>query len=392
MTAHMKRLIVLVAALVSIGFAAGLVIAGRLSITSPTAADPAPQAVAARSPATAAPPAAPGAALPDLSAIAETALKAAANISSTQVDRQRLPWPFWMDGDQFQERQSQSVGSGVVVRSDGLILTNAHVIGNTATDIRVTLNDGQERPAELVGIDELSDLAVIKVKASNLQTLPWGDSSKLRVAEWVLAIGNPFQLSGTVTLGIVSTVNRSQSGSYTDFIQTDAAVNPGNSGGALVNARGELVGINSAIYSLQDAEHAAYQGISFAIPSKAAREIMDALVAHGSVPWGSIGYVEWMDADTVARYYGVRGRGLLVARISQRGAAYRAGLRLGDWILSFDGQPATDSDQFKKLIARAKIGTRVPMEIDRNGSRRTITVQIESREQQQPATAAPGAR
>ena len=136
-----------------------------------------------------------------------------------------------------------------MVSPDGLILTNTHVIGSSNARVKVTLADGRERDAEIVGIDELSDLSVLRVKASGLPTIPWGDSSKLRVAEWVLAIGNPFQLSGTVTLGIVSAKSRSQSGGVTDFIQTDAAINRGNSGGALINARGELVGINNWILS-----------------------------------------------------------------------------------------------------------------------------------------------
>jgi S1-C subfamily serine protease len=361
----------------SIGFAGGLVLAGRLAVTTPSAAATA-QATVPSTPRTALALPAAGA-LPDLSSVAETALKAAANISSTQVERRQLPWPFSIDGNQYVQSESQSVGSGVVVASNGLILTNAHVIGN-ATDVRVTLNDGKEQHGRIVGIDELSDLAVVKVNATGLQTLPWGDSSKLRVAEWVLAIGNPYQLSGTVTLGIVSNVNRAQTGSFTDFIQTDAAVNPGNSGGALVNARGELIGINSAIYS-EDQNRVAYQGISFAIPSKTARQIMTELVDHGSVKWGSIGAIDWIDAPTALQYFGVSGHGLLVWRVWD-GPARRAGLQRGDWIVSFDGQPTTDTDQLQKQIARAPIGSRVPIDIERNGQRMKLTVTIENRSDQ----------
>ena len=378
----MKRASLFALAVLSVGFAAGLVLAGRLiPVTSTEAAQagaPAPMPRAAVSlPAVGT--------LPDLSAVADAALKVSANILSTNVERQRVISPFslWFGDDEFQTIQSQSAGSGVVVSADGLILTNAHVIGSTAANIRATLQDGKERAAKLVGIDELTDLAVIKVDATGLQTLPWGDSSKLRVAEWVLAIGNPFQLNGTVTLGIVSTVNRSQTGSFTDYVQTDAAVNPGNSGGALVNARGELVGINSAIFSRQDEEHAAYQGISFAIPSNTARKIMDELVAHGSVPWGSIGPIEWVDPPTAMRYYGIGGNeGLLVTRLLPSGSAARAGLQAGDWILSFDGEKIADSDQLSKLIAQAKPGSRVPIAIRRGNARGTITVTIESRAQQ----------
>src|SRR4029079_9389849 len=179
------------------------------------------------------------------------------------------------------------LGSGVVVTEDGYILTNNHVIGNAGAAVQVTLPDGKQLPAKIIGVDEVTDLAAVKVNAKGLTTLPWGDSDKLRVAEWVLAIGNPFQLSGTVTLGIVSTVRRraEQVGAYQDFIQTDAAINPGNSGGALINARGELVGINTMIYS----ETGGYQGIGFAIPSNVARDIMQQLVDHGEVRYGYVG-------------------------------------------------------------------------------------------------------
>src|SRR5690606_29965599 len=245
------------------GFAVGLVLSGRLDLTASSSAAPrdvleetaAPQ-VDVATPAGAAV-AAP--ALPSLSAIAERALQVSVNISSTNIVRAD-PYVQFLWGNQV--RAQQSLGSGVVVSSDGLILTNRHVLGDQVRAIRVTLPDGRELPAALVGMDPVSDLAVIKIDETNLQTIPWGDSSQLRVAEWVLAVGNPFQLSGTVTLGIVSTVSRSgdQVGTVQDFIQTDAAINPGNSGGALISARGELVGINTMIYS----ETGGYQGIGFA--------------------------------------------------------------------------------------------------------------------------------
>jgi hypothetical protein len=177
---------------------------------------------------------------------------------------------------------AQSLGSGVIVSADGYVLTNSHVINEGRGEVTVTLPDRREVPAEIIGVDEATDLAVLKIAERNLPTLPWGDSSQLRVAEWVLAIGNPFQLNQTVTLGIVSATGRSLGGrvaSYEDFIQTDAAINPGNSGGALINARGELVGINTAIYS----ESGGYQGIGFAVPSNVARHVMQELIKHGEV-------------------------------------------------------------------------------------------------------------
>lgn len=377
-----KLIVISVLLLTGFGFAGGMLVASRFSADAPTTAvaDQAPAAMPSAAPPRQGVPLAAASTMPDLSSVAEAALKAAANISSTTTVTRRSPWPFWFD-DQPQSEQSQSLGSGVVVSSDGLILTNTHVIGNNGSvpDIRVTLSDGRERPGRIVGIDDLSDLAVVKVDAKNLPTLPWGDSGKLRVAEWVLAIGNPFQLSGTVTLGIVSTVSRSQSGAFTDFIQTDAAINPGNSGGALVNARGELVGINSMIYS----ETGGYQGIGFAIPSNSARMLMEELVAHGSVSWGSIGFVDLLDASTARRYGFGELPGPIVTRINTGSAAYRGGLRLNDIIVAFAGQPVTDASQLSILVARAKAGSQVKMDVQRDGRRVSLNVLVESREAQQ---------
>jgi S1-C subfamily serine protease len=316
--------------------------------------------------------------LPDLSSVAEAALQVSANITSTNIVRRTDPWSmFFFDEPQFD--RLPSAGSGVVVSPDGLILTNTHVIGSVNAKVRVTLSDGQERAAEIIGLDELSDLTVLKVNASGLPTLPWGDSSRLRVAEWVLAIGNPFQLSGTVTLGIVSNPSRSQSGGVTDFIQTDAAINQGNSGGALVNARGELVGINSMIYT----ETGGNLGIGFAIPSNLARRIMSELIENGSVRWGSIGYVQWIE-PAVARRYGIDVNGLVIVRMDQGSSAYRAGLRAGDVLVSFNGQKPQTREELESLIARAGAGSRATFEIDRNGRRVSVTVPVESRQQQQP--------
>src|SRR5690606_12085980 len=284
------------------GFLVGLVVSGRLDLTAPSVAavdDTQPAAAAAA--ADVAVPAMQPAGLPDLSAIAERALDVSVNISSTSLVRVPVD-PFFAPFFGNRVQRSQSLGSGVIVSPDGYILTNTHVVGNQPETLRVTLGDGQERPARLIGTDQISDLAVIKIDETGLPTIPWGDSSQLRVAEWGLAIGNPFQLSGTVTLGIISTVRRSgdQVGTFQDFIQTDAAINPGNSGGALVNSRGELVGINTMIYS----ETGGYQGIGFAIPSNAAREIMNELIEHGYVTWGSIGRMTLVgiDANRAQRY------------------------------------------------------------------------------------------
>jgi S1-C subfamily serine protease len=359
------------------GFMGGLVVSGRLASTAPAAAEPV-QTAAPR------PPARPAAALAamqgaNLSDVAEAALHASANISSTTIVEMDPFMQFW-SGNRAQ--QSQSLGSGVVVDPNGYILTNKHVIGNAGAEIRVTLQDNRERPARLIGIDDVSDLAVVKVDAKNLETLPWGDSQKLRGAEFVLAVGNPFQLSGTVTLGIVSTVSRSaeQVGSYQDFIQTDAAINPGNSGGALVNARGELVGINTMIYS----ETGGYQGIGFAIPSNSARRIMGELIKNGSVTWGSIGDIVWFNVDqAVAARNDLDVTGAYVRDISRASPAYRVGLAPGDIVTTVDGQKVTSSEQIDRVVVGKKVGSTIRLTVrKRDGRMSTLDVPIVARQSQ----------
>jgi S1-C subfamily serine protease len=366
------------AALILGAFIAGLVVSARLTPnTTSDAATPAPVADQAR------PASLPSSgSLPDLSTVAERALKVSANISSTTV--RELPndpiFRFWFGG---QAQPSQSVGSGVVVSEDGYVLTNTHVIGYAGADIRVTLPGGRELPGKLVGIDDVSDLAVVKVDARNLETLPWGDSSKLRIAEWVLAIGNPFQLSGTVTLGIVSTVSRpgAQFGAHADFIQTDAAINPGNSGGALVNSRGELIGINTMIYT----ETGGYQGIGFAIPSNMVRRIMDELKANGRVPWGSIGEIRWVQVDRATAKRNGFGdvTGAYVRSLERGSAAHRAGLLPGDLVIGVNGKEVTDPDQIDRIVVDSKIGTRVKLDVLREGRKLPIDVPVVTRQQQQ---------
>jgi S1-C subfamily serine protease len=352
-------------------------VSARLNYTSPGDAAPQPEA----SPEQARPAALPSTSqLPDLSTVAERALRVSVNISSTSRRIPNDPIFRFLYGPQ--EQLSQSVGSGVVVSSDGYVLTNTHVIGYAGADIRVTLPGGRELRGKLVGIDDVSDLAVVKVDAQNLETLPWGDSGKIRVAEWVLAIGNPFQLSGTVTLGIISTVNRAaaQVGAHTDFIQTDAAINPGNSGGALVNSRGELIGINTMIYS----ETGGYQGIGFAIPSNVARRIMDELKTNGTVPWGAIGQIRWRNVDrATARRNGFGDvTGAYVQSIERASSAYRAGLQPGDLVVSINGDPVTDSEQIDRVVIASKVGSAVKLEIIRDGRRQSISVPVVSRQQQ----------
>jgi S1-C subfamily serine protease len=228
-----------------------------------------------------------------------------------------------------------------------------------------------------VGVDPATDLALLKIDASNLPTVPWGDSSKLKVAEWVLAIGNPFQLNQTVTLGIVSALGRTNVGisTYEDFIQTDAAINPGNSGGALVNARGELIGINTAIFS----QSGGYQGIGFAVPSNLARKVVNDLTQYGEVRRGSIGYVEIGPLSTLtAEQLGVGdARGVLVQAMRRDAAAYGAGLRPGDVIAAFNGTAITDGGQLSRLIQDARIGSTATVAVIRDGRRLELQIPIQ---------------
>ena len=382
----MRRL--LTALVFGAGIVAGAAVTGRLdSQGQPSDAavpgpDAAPPAQAARVPV-------PGGALPDLTAVAERAIPAVTNISSTQVVRTNNS-PFANDpffrrffGDQYdafgsRERRAQSLGSGVVVSSDGYVLTNSHVVGSDSrAEVLVTLGDKREVPARIVGVDEMTDIAVLKIEARNLPTLPWGDSAKLKVAEWVLAIGNPFQLNQTVTLGIVSAVGRSLEGrvaTYEDFIQTDAAINPGNSGGALINGRGELVGISTAIYS----ESGGYQGIGFAVPSNVARHVMDDLIKFGEVQRGTIlGVIlQQLTARDAAALGAPNARGLVVTRIDPRAAAYEAGLRAGDVLISYNGIPLDDASHFVRLLADSKIGSTATLGLLRDGRPTTVKVPV----------------
>ena len=263
-----------------------------------------------------------------------------------------------------------------MVSPDGYVLTNVHVLGSLArgTEVKVALSDKRELRAQIIGADPFTDIALVKITAHNLPTIPWGDSSKLRVAEWVLAIGNPYQLSQTVTLGIVSALRRSNIGAagYEDFIQTDAAINPGNSGGALVNARGELVGINTAIYS----QSGGYQGIGFAVPSNLARKVMDDLIRYGEVKRGYLGYFETIPlTPDLAVQIGVdRTRGIVVSRMERTSAAYQAGLRPGDVILAFNNVTLDDGGQLQRLISDARVGSIVTLHVQRGN--RTVAIEV----------------
>ena len=377
------------------GFAAGLVITGRMhEANDAVAQNPVPPAV--MSPVTPPVPVI-AATLPDFSRVAERTVPAVANISSLQVVR-RPNSPFANDpffqfffdnqDDVFGPRRGveRSLGSGVVVSADGYVLTNSHVVAGESGRISlrqlpavsVALGDKRELEATIVGVDPATDLALLKIDAGGLPTIPWGDSSQLKVAEWVLAIGNPFQLNQTVTLGIVSALGRTNVGisAYEDFIQTDAAINPGNSGGALVNVRGELVGINTAIFS----QSGGYQGIGFAVPSNLARRIVNDLMQYGEVRRGSIGYVEIAPLSTlVAQQLGVPdARGVLIQAMRRDASAYTAGLRPGDVIVSFNGTAVADGEQLSRFIADARIGSTAAVTVVREGRRLELQIPIQS--------------
>jgi Do/DeqQ family serine protease len=385
----MIRRIAILTIFLTIGFVAGLVLTGRMqSADQATAAPPTQQPhsdAPAGAPAQARPaaPAPPG--LPDLTGVAQRAIDSVTNISSTNIVRRPIsPFgndPFFRFFDQrdfYREQREQSLGSGVVVTPDGYVLTNHHVVGDAGAEVVIALSDKRELRARVVGIDDWTDLAVLKVDAQNLPTLPWGDSSKLKVAEWVLAVGNPFQLNQTVTLGIVSATGRSLEGrlaTYEDFIQTDAAINPGNSGGALINARGELVGINTAIFS----QSGGYQGIGFAVPSNLVRHVMDDLIGFGAVRRGTITGIELQQlTEYAARQLGAPNtRGALVRNVNPRSDAYQSGLRQFDIITTFNDQNVEDAYQFLRLLADAKVGSAAKLGVFRQGKRVSVAVTVE---------------
>jgi len=322
--------------------------------------------------------------LPNFTNIAESTVSAVTNISSRQVVRRQSIFtgdPFFRyffedSQDLFGYRERPSLGSAVIVQPNGYILTNAHVVGPQTAGITVTLADNREFEAELIGRDESTDIALIRIDANNLPTVPWGDSSKLRIAEWVLAVGNPFQLSQTVTLGIVSAVGRDNLGvaRYEDFIQTDAAINPGNSGGALINSYGDLIGINTAIYS----DSGGSQGVGFAVPSNLARRVMDDLIQYGAVRRGSFGYVDVRNlTPQLARELNAEElRGVVVWRIHQASAASKAGLEPGDIIISFNNEGLHDVADYARLLSDAIIGSQVSLGVVRSGKRLDFQVEV----------------
>lgn len=298
---------------------------------------------------------------------------------------------FNIPKQQPRHRTKQSLGSGVIFDAkEGLVLTNSHVI-RRADEITVSLTDGRSLQAELVGSDPATDVALIKIPAENLTALPLADSDKLRVGDFVVAIGNPFGLGQTVTSGIVSAMGRSGLGieGYENFIQTDASINPGNSGGALVNLRGELVGINTAIFS--PGQNSGNIGIGFAIPSNMVKQITDQLLEFGEVHRAYLG-VQMQDiTEELANAFDIEsGKGAVVTRVAKDSAAEEAGIQVGDVILSIQGTKLVNADSLRNSIGLLMVGQTVDLEILRDGKEKTLSATVkETQKQTQKAAAHP---
>ena len=323
--------------------------------------------------------------------VAKSATPAIVNISTSRTINgpSGAPMtPFFEDpffrqffGDEFyrqfevpRERREQSLGSGVIVDSSGLVITNNHVVAK-ADEIKVLLNDKREFKGNVVGTDPKTDIAVVKIDAKGLPTIPWGDSDALQVGEYVLAIGNPFGLNQTVTMGIVSAVGRADVGiaEYEDFIQTDAAINPGNSGGALVNVRGELIGINTAIFS----QSGGYMGVGFAVPSNMAKSVMDNLVKSGKVIRGWLGIsIQEVTPDLAKQFSLPEAKGALVTDVLENSPAAKAGLQQGDVIVSYDGKPVENPGSLRNHVAQTGIGKKVKVGVVRDKKEKEFEVMI----------------
>lgn len=310
------------------------------------------------------------------------------NISSTKtIRRQGIPSPFFNDpffkrffNEEFRsfemprEYKQSGLGSGVIVDKDGYILTNNHVIKD-ADEIKVKLSDEREFKGKIIGVDPKTDLAVIKIDSNHLPVIKLGDSDKLQVGETVIAIGNPFGLSHTVTSGIVSATGRANVGiaDFEDFIQTDAAINPGNSGGALVNIRGELVGINTAIFSTTGG----YQGIGFAIPSNMMKVVMDSLIKKGKVVRGWLGVtIQSLTPELVKQFNLKEEKGVLVGDVVEDSPAEKAGIERGDVIVEFDGKKVNDVTNLRNMVANTLPNKEVAIKLIRGEKPKTVNVKI----------------
>ncbi|WP_153146463.1 DegQ family serine endoprotease [Dechloromonas sp. H13] len=343
--------------------------------------------------------------LPDFTELAEKQGPAVVNISTTQVTRSNpgMPFPFDENDPAFEffkrfiprppggaaprEFENKSLGSGFIISGDGYILTNAHVVDG-ADEVTVRLTDKREFKAKIIGADKRTDVALIRIEATGLPVVKLGEPAQLKVGEWVVAIGSPFGFDNSVTAGIVSAKGRSlPQENYVPFIQTDVAINPGNSGGPLFNMRGEVVGINSQIYS----RSGGYMGVSFAIPIDVAMDIQNQLRASGKVSRGRLGVVIQEVSKELAESLGLsKPMGAVVNAVEKGGPAEKAGLEPGDVILKFEGKAINTSADLPRLVAATKPGTRSTVQVWRKGATRDIAVTVGEMPDEKTAASRPG--
>jgi serine protease Do len=340
--------------------------------------------------------------LPDFTELAEKQGPAVVNVSTTQVVKGRNfvhPFPFDEDDPSFdlfrrfmprqmpgmpREFRNQSLGSGFIISPDGYILTNAHVV-DSADEVQVRLTDKRELKAKVIGADKRTDVALLKIEASGLPVVRLGDPARLKVGEWVVAIGAPFGFDNSVTAGIVSAKGRSlPQENYVPFIQTDVAINPGNSGGPLFNMRGEVVGMNSQIYS----RSGGYMGVSFAIPIDVAMEVQTQLRSGGKVSRGRLGVAIQEVTKELADSFGLsRTQGALVASVEKGTPAEKAGIEAGDIILKFDGKPVLQSSDLPRMVGSTKPGVRAPVQVWHKGTTKELTVTVGEMQDERAVTA-----
>lgn len=320
-------------------------------------------------------------ALPDLSHAAELTVDAVVHVRSMYAGEPY--YSSWQDlffGTPQNGRRSTSSGSGVILSSDGYIVTNNHVIEG-AEEIQITLNDNKAFMAKVIGADPTTDIALLKVEADDLPFIQFSNSDRVRVGEWVLAVGNPFNLTSTVTAGIVSAKGRSiniinKQSAIESFIQTDAAVNPGNSGGALVNTRGELVGINTAIST----HTGSYEGYSFAVPANMVKKVVDDLMEYGVVQRAFIGVnIANLNAQLIEAEDLKVSEGVYIAGVNPGGAADEAGIEAGDVVIAVDGNPVSKAAELQEQIGRKRPGDQAAIKVMRDGKERTFTLTLKNK-------------
>ena len=370
-----------------------LIVSASLCVPLVACSQPNPPAKAARETTTQPPPVvrANSSGLPDFTELVVREGPAVVNISTTQTVRDQSamsPFPNMPDDDPFseffkrfmppqqgapREYQAHSLGSGFIISPDGYILTNAHVV-DAAEEVTVKLTDKRELKAKVIGADKRTDVALLKINAKNLPVVNLGDPANLKVGEWVAAIGSPYGFENSVTAGIVSAKGRSLPGdNFVSFIQTDVAVNPGNSGGPLFNLRGEVVGVNSQIYS----RTGGYMGLSFAIPIDVAMDIVNQLKGAGKVSRGRLGVqIQELNTDLANSFGLSEAKGALVSSVEKGSPADRAGMQAGDVITKFDGKDVPSANDLPRMVGGVKPGSKVHVEVLRNRSNKDLTVTL----------------